>query len=661
MLTVHVMHRISPRALISATALAAALATALPLTGALPSAPAAAAVSLTCGTNGATYTLDSAGKLNRADMPNPAVGNALPAGNTIDSTWTGYGVMLAGPGARFYGIKSDGLYYSHRVTATTTWDVHHRKISSDFTQFRAAGRTDDITIDRGGYLWSLSGATNDLRWYRYDADADKFIEGSGKIVDKGWNYDALYAGETGVIYGRDATDGRLYRSRYDYTSQRWIERHVLASAADWSDTKFMSSYGGDTLFRVKGGGAVAYYRYDEDTRDFPVYNKQVEASGWAGYVSVSAAPDICRLNVSHTPAATPVPLESYTPNTVMQASDGKLEIAYTDNIGRLVHGRTDPADINNAQWTVISGQEAFTGTPSLSAHSDGRVVVTAHNTSGSVWQRNQSAVGGADWGNWINLAGAMRQHPVTGKTPSGLMTQFAVDADGKPWYRIQQRANVDFMGWTPLAGTGFSGPFSAVTVRDGIQLFGRKTDGTLATALFKEGGTLSAWTSLGVQAVAGTPSVIVYPGYRVRVFAADASGNVLTTAQSAEGGAYGAWETVPGITAQGSPSAVISPLTGLTEVVVRGADGYVHGTGETTQGSGEWRAWKQESYETSATDPTAFTYTNPTGPTWAYTFRTADNQTRIYQVQQSSSLSAMRAAADAPTFRGAELPAPPAK
>jgi hypothetical protein len=655
------MNGLSPRALISATALAASLATALPLTGALPSPLAAAAVSLTCNSLGATYTLDSAGKLNRTTMPDPAVGNALPASSTIDTTWTGYAHMLAGPGGTFYGIKSDGLYYSHRITSGNIWDVHHRKISSAFLQFRAADRIDDITIDRGGYIWTLSGETNDLRWWRYDATADEFVEGSGKIVDMGWNYDAVYAGERGVIYGRDATDGKLYRSRYDYTSQRWIERHALESAADWSDTKFMSSYGGDTLFRVKGGGSVVHYRFDEDISDWPVYNKQVEASGWAGYVSVSAAPDACRLNVNHTPAATSVPLEPYSPNSVMQASDGKLELAYTDNIGRLVHGRTDPADTNGAQWTVVSGQEAFTGRPSLSAHTDGRVVVTAHNTSGNIWQRNQTAVGSADWGNWIDLAGAMQQHAVTGKTPTGLMTQFALDANGKPWYRIQQRANVDFLGWMPLSGTGFTGPLTAVTVRDGIQLFGRKADGTLSTALFKEAGTLSAWTGMGAQAIAGTPSIVVYPGYRMRVFATDPSGNVITTSQAVEGGAYGAWATLADVTAQGSPSAVISPLTGLTEVVVRGTDGYIHNTGETTQGSGVWRAWQQVSFEASATEPTAFTYTNPTGPTWAYTFRTADNQTRIYQVQQTSSLSAMRAAADAPDFKGSKLTAPPAK
>jgi hypothetical protein len=53
----------------------------------------------------------------------------------------------------------------------------------------------------------------------------------------------------------------------------------------------------------------------------------------------------------------------------------------------------------------------------------------------------------------------------------------------------------------------------------------------------------------------GTPSVVVHPGHRMRVFATDANGNVVTTAQSAEGGAYRTWDPVAGITAQGSPSA----------------------------------------------------------------------------------------------------------
>jgi hypothetical protein len=643
------------------TAIATAIAATLPLLVAVPGT-AHAAEAASCTTTGPTYALDSAGKLLRYDMPTPLSGGNLDTPGQIDTGWTGYGRMLAGSAAQFYGIKADGLYLSHRVSSTGTWDIHHKKISDAFGWLTKAEDRNQVTIDRGGWIWVLDNA-GALRAYKYNSADGTWATNSGKIVDQGWDrYNLIVAADAGVIYGRSATDGKLYRSRYDFTSQRWVERHVVESLADWNQyTKGITSIGGDTLIGINATGQAHYYRFDENIRDFPVYKKTVGADGWDAYPNVSGAPDACRIVNNHTPAATPVPLESYTPNAVMQASDGKLELAYTDNIGRLVHGRTDPADINGAQWTVISGQEAFTGTPSLSEHTDGRVVVTAHNTSGSVWQRNQTAKGAVDWSDWIDLAGAMGRHAVTGKTPTGLMTEFALDADGKPWYRIQQRANVDFMGWMPLSGTGFAGPLKAVTVRDGIQLFGKDSSGNLSTALFKEDGTLSAWTSLGNPAITGSVSVVVYPGYRMRLFATDTNGNVVTAGQSVEGGAYGTWDSVSGVTAQGSPSAVISPLTGLTEIVVRGTDGSIYNTGETTQGSGQWRNWQQVSFEASATEPTAFTYTNPTGPTWAFTFRTSDNQTRIYQVQQTSALSAMRAAADAPDFKGDKLPAPPAK
>ncbi|MEV6805051.1 tachylectin-related carbohydrate-binding protein [Streptomyces sp. NPDC051132] len=645
------------------TALATVVAATMPLLVAVPGT-AHAAESASCTATGPTYGLDSAGKLLRYDMPTPLSGGNLSDPKQIDTGWTGYGRMLAGPSAQFYGIKADGLYLSHRVSSTGTWDVHHKKISDSFGWLTKAEDRNQVTVDRGGWIWVLDNA-GALRAYKYDTEDGTWVPGSGKILDQGWDrYNLIVAADTGVLYGRSATDGKLYRSRYDFSSQRWIERHVVESLADWNQyTKGITSIGGDTLLGVNAAGQAHYYRFDENIRDFPVYKTTVGAAGWADYSNVSGAPDACRILNSHTPAATPVPLEWYTPNTVMQAPDGKLEFAYTDNVGHLVHGRTDPADINGAQWTVISGQEAFAGTPSLAAHADGRVVVTAHNTSGRVWQRNQSAKGAADWSDWTDLGGAMAQHPVTGKTPGGLLAEFALDAGGTPWYRIQQRANVDFMGWMRLTGTGLTGPLSAVTVRDGVQLFAKNGSGSLSTATFKEDGTLSAWTSLGGPAITGSPSVVVYPGYRIRVFATDTGGNVVTAGQAAEGGAYGAWDTVAGITAQGSPSAVISPLTGLTEVVVRGTDNLVHSTGETVQGSAQWRTWKQETYEgdAAATEPTAFTYTNPTGPTWAFTFRTADNQTRLYQVQRTTSLGAMRAAADAPAFKSGELPAPPAK
>ncbi|CAM5419259.1 tachylectin-related carbohydrate-binding protein [Streptomyces aurantiogriseus] len=639
------------------TSVTAAAAAALPLLVTAPGT-AHAADSATCPANGRTYVTNAAGELLQYTMANPLTGSTFSAYQKVGTGWGAYGKVLAGPDGQFYAFKSDGTYYAHR-TESGTWDVAPKRVSTALGWLSNAADREQATVDRSGWLW-VADNLGQLYAYRYDASIDGLR--SLRVLDKGWDrYNLITAGDSGVLYGR-ATDGRLYRSRYDLASQRWIERHVLVGSAGWGNFKTITAGGGDTVVAVQTSGAAVYYRYDENTGAWPVLAKQVAASGWQNFPNVTSKPDNCSLVANHTPTATPLEREKYTPNVVMQASDGKLELAYTDNIGHVVHGRTDPADINGAQWTVISGLEnAFTGRPSLAEHTDGRVVVTAHSTSGSVWQRDQAAKSSTDWAAWRDLAGAMQQHAVTAKTPSGLLVQFAADANGVPWYRLENVPNNNFMGWMPLSGTGFTGSFTALTVRDGIQLFGRKADGTLSTALFKEDGTLSAWTPLGTQAIVGTPSVVVYPGYRIGVFATDANGNVVTTAQSAEGGAYGTWQTVAGITAQGSPSAVISPLTGLTEIVVRGTDGTVYNTGETTQGSGVWRAWRQVTSEASATEPTAFTYTSPTGSTWAYTFRTSDNQTRIYDAQQTSSLSAMRAAADAPDFQGTKLPAPPAK
>ncbi|WP_406731733.1 tachylectin-related carbohydrate-binding protein [Streptomyces sp. NBC_01794] len=631
-MTYNLHHR--PRRL---TVVATAAAAALPLLIALPGT-AQAADAASCVAGGPTHAVNSAGSLLQYKLKSPidgAGGYVNPT--TIGSSWNLYPLVLSGPHGKFYLFKADGTYYGRRDNATGTWPVSVRKITSDFGWLADAADRNQVTVDRSGRMWVLLN-NGQLNLYQYDGSGDVWNAAStGGVVDTGWNrYDLIAAADDGVIYGRSATDGKLYRSRYDATSQRWTERHVEVSTSDWRQFKSLSSNGGDTLLAVKTTGEAYYYRFDENNRTWPVNRVQVGTSGWQNLLSVSAAPDSCKILASHTPAAPARAQETYTRASVMQSSTGSLEIAYTDNIGRLVHGRMkDASNINDVQWTTLSGNEnAFTGQPSLAEHTDGRVVVSAHNTSGSVWQRNQTAKSAADWGSWTDLAGAMAQQAVTAKTPSGLLAQFAADKDGKPWYRLQAAANGSFKGWMPLAGTGFTGPFTTVVVQDGIQLFGKDASGLLSTALFKDDGTLSAWTPLGAQAITGTPAPVVYPGYRIRVFATDPNGTVVSTTQSTAGGAYGDWTPVGDLTAKGSPSAVISPLNGITEIVVRGADDTIYSTGETTQGSGAWRTWRSVSVETAATEPTAFAYTNASGPTWAYSFRTADNQTRIYQVQQ---------------------------
>ncbi|MFV0129514.1 tachylectin-related carbohydrate-binding protein [Streptomyces sp. HMX112] len=615
-------------------------AAALPLTVAVPGT-AQAAESATCTTNGRTFVTNAAGDLLQYTMGAPLTGSTFSAYDKAGSGWGSYGKVLAGPSGQFYAFKSDGTYYAHRTT-TGAWDVVPKRVS---TYLGWLGNTTDrnqATVDRAGWLW-VADNTGQLYAYRYDATiaTGGGLRSLGRL-DKGWGrYNLITAGDSGVLFGR-AGDGRLYRSRYDFTSQRWIERHVLVGSAAWGNFKSITGGGGDTLLAVNTTGEALYYRRDEATGDWPVLAKEVAAAGWQNFPDVTSAPDNCKLTSNHTPTAQPQQVESYSRTAVLQGSSGKLELAYTDNFGRLMHGRTDPADLSGVRWTPVSGNDAFSGQPSLSQHVDGRVTVTAHHVSGNVWQRDQTAADGMDWEDWRDLGGAMARRPVTAKTPSGLLAQFSLDAQGRPWYRLQIASNAETMSWMPLAGSGLTGPLTTVPVRGGVQLFARNATGGLSTALFGENGTLSAWAPIGSQSITGTPSVIVYPGYRMRIFATDPAGKVVTTAQTAESGPYGAWSPVGDaahdadgpvtpLVVSGSPSAVLSAQS--VEIVVRGTDGFLYNTGETASGSGLWRTWQKLGPESSATDPTAFTYTQGSGLTWAYTFRTADNQVRIYRAQ----------------------------
>ncbi|MGR6919725.1 hypothetical protein ACU635_36300 [[Actinomadura] parvosata] len=86
----------------------------------------------------------------------------------------------------------------------------------------------------------------------------------------------------------------------------------------------------------------------------------------------------------------------------------------------------------------------------------------------------------------------------------------------------------------------------------------------------------------------------------------------------------------------------------------------IHSTGETVQGSGTWRPWQQVTFagDESATDPTAFAFSNAGGSSWAFLYRNADHQTRVYQVStQPSALERQEGAAV--TFSREELPEPP--
>ncbi len=511
-----------------------AAAAALPLLIAIPGT-AHADESATCAPNGKTYVVNSVGSLLQYTMATPLTGSTFSGYSQVGAGWGAYGKVLAGPKGEFYAFKSDGTYYAHR-TDSGTWDINPKKISTALGWLGNAADREQATVDRDGWLW-VADNLGQLYAYRYDPT----IGTSGglkslKILDKGWDrYNLITAGDKGVLYGR-AADGRLYRSRYDVTSQRWIERHVLVGSAAWGNFKTITAGGGDTLVTVQTSGEALYYRYDENTRTWPVVAKQVAAGGWQNFPNVTSRPDNCSLVAQHTPAAPSVPIEDYSRASVLQSSAGAVEFAYARHDGTVRHGRVaNPNKIDEVQWSSISEiSEAFTGEPSLAEQADGRVTVTAH----SIIRRRMDAQpdrqvqpGMGELERPGRRDGAARRHSEDARgAPRPVRRRCRRQALVPHPDRGQRRLHgLDAAGRPELTG------LTPTFVRDGIRLFGRNTDGTLSTALFQDDGTLSDWTSLGDQTVTGPPAVIAYPGSGIRVFATGPAGNVVTTTQSPGG------------------------------------------------------------------------------------------------------------------------------
>jgi hypothetical protein len=601
---------------------------------------------VSCVRTGAVYSVTSAGGLLRRSVQNPADPTEVPSARTIDTGWNRYQRVLASNQTNFYGINDQGLFVSHRDFSAGVWDVHHRPISGAYANYRLPERRHKITVDREGHIWRID-PNGDLRWAQYDVATDTWAPLSDLKIDAGWDrYDLIVATDNGVLFGRDAVTGHLLRSRYDFASQRWIDRHVTASRADWHDARDITSFGGDSILVVRPNGELRYYRFSEAEGNFAIYNRRIGSGAhWAGYTSVTGAPVSCMLTTVHTPVSPAIATEPHSPASLLQTSTGALEYAYTDGTGRLLHGRqADPDDFGGLSWAPVPSDETFTGQPQLDEQPDGRVGVLTWSVDGDAWWRRHTA-GTTDWGTWRDLAGAMHAHPTTVKTPEGVLVQFSVDGDGRPWYRVQQRPNVDYMGWMPLTGAGLSGPLTAVGVTDGIQLFGRDAEGRLRTATFVD-GTLTAWTAVGDAPVTGRPSVVVHPDGRLGVFARDTEGAVVALTGNSDGTFPAPWTRVGDFTPAGPPSAVVHPVTGATEIVARGTDGVIHHTGEEVPGSGTWRPWTPVTAEASAVDPTAFTYESGAGPAWGFVFRTDTDRSHVYAARDGA-------------FTGHVLPAPP--
>jgi hypothetical protein len=365
------------------------------------------------------------------------------------------------------------------------------------------------------------------------------------------------------------------------------------------------------------------------------------------------------------PAAS-VPIDHFSAVAAMQATPasgaavGTLEYAYTDNIGRLVHGhQSDPNSFSSVQWTTVSGLEAYSGKPALGEQANGLVQLVGHNVSGAVWTDTEATKDPVAWGPWVNEHGAMASHAALARQSDGTLVTFAVDGNGVLWALPENGANGPYTGWISLGIGGLVGTPVTVTTSAGVQVFALDSTGDLKTALFSN-RMVSGCTGLGGIGLNGSPSVVLLPGSKLRVFARAADGSIVTQAQGASGVFPSVWDTVGAFSSGGSPSALLDPVTGVIEVVARDAAGAIFSTGETAQGSGVWRDWVDTTLagDVAATDLTAFPFTTGSATTWAFVFRLGDNTVRFYEARQPGLSAQARAPGGGPEFGAHTLPEP---
>lgn len=381
------------------------------------------------------------------------------------------------------------------------------------------------------------------------------------------------------------------------------------NAGDWRDNALVLQPGTDGKIRIRNGSASTIHLI-------------VDLQGWFSDPQASV------------PVAQNTRMTAFQAAPVAGATVGTLEYAYVDNAGRVVEGhQSDVDNFGSVQWTVISGNEAFTGQPSLTQQSTGKIQVGAqYSDGGDIWSDAQTAAGVQTWAAWGDLGGSMASAPVTAKTPDGTIVNFAVDADGKLW-SYAQTGTVPF--WKNLGDQDLVSGISVVQVRDGVRIFGLNGAGALRTIEYYSDGSLSPWTDLGGSGLSGQPSVVVRPGYLLQVFARAADGTIVTKLANGDGSWPADFQQVGTFVSAGAPAAILDPALGRLAVVVRGTDNEIYHVWETSTGSDTWGDWTKTIAATdpSVTDPSVAPYVNSNGQSWMITFRNVNGAVRFYDRQ----------------------------
>jgi hypothetical protein len=652
-------------------AAAAAVATAVPLVVIGSGGPAQAADTFQCSGTGTAFAVEPDGDILRYPLTAPGT-NSAQAGRAVDigGGWTVYPRILGGPDGRVYGINTTGMY-RYRYNGSS-WDVganneQATQISSGFASYANNTYRDKITVDEIGDFYLVDG-NGRLRWYRYN-EVSKVWTIAGRTIDTGWSrYNLIVAAGPGVLYGR-TPDGKLFRSRFEPTSQRWIVQHEQVGTSGWQAfTKGIFSVGGDTLFGIRANGQLSHYRLREDDKYWVVPNREAGSAGWQNFTNVFATTNTCKLTDRHEPALPDTPIQKGSPVSVIQRPPngtalGALEYVYPDDGGRLRHAyQPDPNDFNLAQWWTLPSAGAFTGRTSLVINPQNEVRLLAQDTSSNVTSFTRQAAPSTSWNTGTPLGGALASSPVAVRLSDGTPAAFGLDAGGALWARQHEgtTGDLDLLPWRKIGGSGLTGELTTVAGPDRkVTIFALDADGTPVTASYVD-GTLSAWTELGGTGFTATPTVVTLPGPVQRVFARAADGQIQTQRQGTNGAWPGTWEPVGTFTSAGAPAAVLDPPTGRLVVVARGTDNEIHRVFETAIGTATWGDWlplNSDFSDPSATDPTIAEYANTSGQSYLIVFRNPNDSTRIY-ARQTPTGSAARKAAAKPDFAVHQLPAP---
>ncbi|MEV6630367.1 tachylectin-related carbohydrate-binding protein [Actinoplanes sp. NPDC051470] len=650
---------------------AAAIAVAVPLVVAGATGPAQAADTWQCSGNAWGFAVNTAGKNNRYPFTAPGTTSAAH-GTPVDlgGGWNTYQRVLGGPDSKIYGINANGLFRYRNVGAG--WEqvdgVINWKISSDFTLYGGTAWKDKITVDEIGDFYAVD-QSGRLRQWRFD-EAGRTWTINGRVISTGWDrYNLIFASGPGVIYGR-TPDGKLYRSRFEPASQRWLTEHFEVGASSWGQYKTIFGVGGDTFYASRTStGELVTYRYREDNNTWVVSNRKVGDSGWAAFTNLTGLTNSCKLTDRHEPARPATPYQPGSPIVAIQeqadgTSLGALDYVYADDIGRLRHGyQANPNVFTSVQWSALPNDAGFTGRPALSINPQGKVRMLVHSTSSDAWSFTRQASPSTSWDAGTSLGGALRSRPTVVRLSDTNPVAFGLDADGGLWSRRYSgtEGDVDLFPWRKVNGAGLTGELTAIPGADRkVTLFALDADGTPVTATYLD-GTVSAWTELGGSGFTATPAAVKLPGQILRVFARSADGQILTQQQSASGGAFpGSWSAVGDFTSGGPPVAVLDSQTSRLVVVARGADNEVYRVFETAAGSGAWGDWLRLSPDfpdPTVTDPTITPFADGNGDSYLIAFRNQNDAARVYTRQSGSGLAAGKTAT--PSFTAHTLPAPP--